>query len=72
MVDGQIGELGVAVVWRVEVELKHARALVPVHLRLEAAECAQELVPSPNRATQMDVPVRDIEFMIFMDKHLEL
>lgn len=60
MADGLSGEPGEAVAKHVVVEHKHACAPVPVHLPLMVASVVQELVPSPSRATQMNVQVKTL------------
>lgn len=55
MADGQTGESGEVAVWLVVVGRKHACVHAQVHLHLVEALRAQEVAPSPNRATQMNV-----------------
>lgn len=62
MAVGPSGEPGEAVANHVVVEHKHARAPVPVHPHLVVALVVLGLVLSPNRATQMNVQVRNSSF----------
>lgn len=55
MADGLSGEPGAAAARHVVVGHKHACALAPIHLPLVVELNAQEIVPSPNHATPMDV-----------------
>ena len=55
MAVGLTGEPGAAAVRRAVVDHKHACALVLIQLLQVVALDVQELVPSHNRATSMDV-----------------